>query len=41
VQDTLPTAFSSGLYRAIATITLTRSGKVVSRASRTIEVTVS
>jgi hypothetical protein len=42
VQDTLPPAFSAGRYRAVATITLTRSGKMIARtSSRTATVTVS
>jgi hypothetical protein len=41
VQDTLPAVFSAGRYRAVATITLTRSGKTIARASRTATVRVS
>jgi len=41
VQDTLPPAFSTGRYRAIATITLTRAGKLIARTSRSAPVTVS
>lgn len=41
VQDTLPVTFSSGRYRAVATVTLTRSGKTIARTtSRTINVAV-
>jgi nitrogen fixation protein FixH len=41
VQDTLPAAFSAGHYRAVATITLRRSGKTIARTSRSAPVTVS
>ncbi|MDX6566773.1 MAG: hypothetical protein QOE10_2435 [Gaiellales bacterium] len=40
VQDTLPPAFSAGRYRAVATITLTRSGKKIAGTSRTATVIV-
>jgi hypothetical protein len=40
VQDTLPPAFSAGPYRAVATITLTRSGKKIAGTSRTATVIV-
>jgi hypothetical protein len=39
VRDTVP-ALAPGSYQAIATITLTRAGKTIAQASRTMRVTV-